>query len=238
MSKAHLSKQVTMDKHFNPRGTHIRSALLGATGGLVTVASILLGVSGADFDKHEAVLVGSTTLIGGTLAAGFSEYLSVASQRDSENYDIKREVDDHATEEGRQHELLELIQVYERKGLSFSLAQQVAQQLTDKDSICAHILDELRLDPDHLSNPYHAAALSTITFAAGGAIPFLATIFIYSLHWRMISCVIATTVGLVCAGGAGALLGGAHVFFGVLRTTALGWVCLGATFGIGKAVST
>ena len=238
MTTPKLERQVTMDKHFNPRGDSIRSALLGAISGLITVASVLIGVSGADAHKHEVILIGATTLIAGTLAAGFGEYLSVASQRDSEDYDIKREIEDHATQEGRDHELLELQHVYELKGLHSTLAFQVAQQLTEKDAIRAHIDDELRLNPDRLSDPFRAAVISTVTFAAGGSLPFLATIFVHTVRWRIVSCVCATTAGLLIAGGAGAMLGGAGVLYGVARTTVFGWICLGATFGIGKAIGT
>lgn len=231
-----LARTVTRDTHFNPRGDFIRSALLGATNGLVVVASVILGVEGADVNKHQVILVGTTTLIGGMLAAAFSEYLSVASQRDSERYDIKREIEDHKTEEGRQHELKELEQVYIERGMSPALAATVAIELSEKDAIGTHIRDELGLDPNRLSHPYKAAGISGATFLAGGLLPFLSSIFIRHQLWRPISCVIATSVGLVISGTTAAHFGGANVLLGLVRTTVTGWCALGITYGVGRAI--
>lgn len=229
---------VPADTHFNPRGDAIRSCILGATNGLVAVGSTLLGVGGGDLSLHATVLIGSSVLVGGTLAAAFSEYVSVASQHDSEVYDIRREVADHATEEGRQHEVLELRDVYIRWGMSAQTATQAARELSGKEAIRAHIRDELGLNPDRLSNPYQAAALTSITFVGGGVVPFLATIFIQHLVWRLVSCIAASTVGLVASGLAAAHFGGANRIVGCVRTTFLGWGVLGVTYGVGRAIGT
>lgn len=229
-----MERSVTRDRHFNPRGDSIHSALGGAAGGIIVVGSVLLGVAGEDVRYHTVLVVGVTTLIGGLLAAGFGEFVSVASQRDSETSDIHREVQDHLTEEGRAHELLELTDVYVKRGLSPPLAEQVAVELTAKDSIRAHIRDELGLNPDKLSNSWKSGLLATLGFTVGGAFPLLGSVFIHDGTWRIVGCVLSSSVGLLGVGAAAARAGGANMLLGAFRVMVFGWVPIAAGYGVGR----
>ena len=229
-----LQRTVTKDRHYNPRGDSICATIRGGASGIIVVGTVLLGVAGEDVRFHTVLVVGVTTLIAGILASFFGEFVSVASQRDSENHDIRRELKDHSTEEGRQHELLELRDVYVERGLNPALAQQVAIELTEKDCIGAHVRDELGLQLTDLSNPWKAALLTTAGFAVGGAFPLLGSLFIHSGTWRIVGCVLSSSVGLLGVGATAARAGGANTVLGALRVMVFGWVPIAAGYGVGR----
>lgn len=223
--------------HYSQRAPWLRAAVLGANDGLTSMAGLLMGFGAAGVSTKTLVLAGVSGLVSGALSMCIGELISVWSARDSERADIAKEVAmQNSGPEARAHELAELTQIYVDRGLTDSLAQSVAKQLTEKDVIRAHARDELGLDLDNLANPYTAALASGISFAFAGAIPVLAGVFVKSYSRRLASIVSSTAAGLVVFGAAGALLGGANIVTGSLRVLAGGTVAMAITFGVGKAI--
>ena len=138
----------------------------------------------------------------------------------------------------RQHELEELAAIYQSRGISKTLAKQVAIELTEKDVIRAHARDELGIDIDDLANPLQACIASAFAFCIGAGIPLLAAAFIKGSAMRILSLILSSTAGLGVFGGLGAWLGGANVFKGAARVILGGWIALGITYGIGRAFGT
>eukprot|EP00891_Asterochloris_glomerata_P009038 jgi/Astpho2/9038/Aster-02700 len=221
--------------HYSQRAPWLRAGVLGANDGLVSVASLMMGVEGGSSALHSVVLAGLAGLVGGALSMAVGEYISVASQRDTEQADIEKERQQQANgPEARQHELEELAEIYEQRGLSKPLAHQVAVELTNKDVIRAHARDELGIDIDELANPLQASLASMASFVIGAGIPLLAAAFIHEAKWRLISLSISSTAALIVFGAIGAGLGGANLFMGGLRVMLGGWLALGITYGIGR----
>ncbi|KAK9828808.1 hypothetical protein WJX72_002170 [[Myrmecia] bisecta] len=185
---------------------------------------------------HTLVLAGVAGLVGGALSMACGEYISVSSQRDAEEADVEKERKEQAKgPQARLHELEELAQIYENRGLSPGLARQVAVELTEKDVIKAHARDELGIDLDDMSNPAQAAIGSALSFTVGAGIPLLASAFIQDYRYRLISLVLASTAALAFFGSLGAVLGGASTLKGGARVVVGGWLAMGITYGIGRA---
>lgn len=222
-------------EHYSNRAPWLRAAVLGANDGLVSVASIMLGVSGGSKDKHTLILSGLSALVAGAMSMAAGEYISVASQRDTEQADIDKER--AAQESGpavRQMELDELTQVYIDRGLDESLARQVAVALTEKDAVRAHARDELGIDMDDLVSPWQAAISSFLCFTVGGGVPLLSALFLTDPKIRMIVVSIASTFALLVFGAVGAWLGGAHRVKAAFRVLLGGWIAFVLTYGVGK----
>ncbi|DBB00345.1 TPA: hypothetical protein ACH3X3_011749 [Trebouxia sp. C0006] len=223
-------------EHYSQRAPWLRAGVLGANDGLVSVASLMIGVGGGSSALHIMILAGLAGLVGGALSMAVGEYISVASQKDSEKADIEKEKQMQAKgPAARQHELEELAAIYESRGLSQALAKQVATELTEKDVIRAHARDELGIDLDELSNPLQACLASAFSFCIGAGIPLLAAAFITTHVMRIVSLVLATTAALTAFGALGAGLGGANMLRGAARVILGGWIALGITYGIGRA---
>lgn len=223
-------------QHFSQRAPWLRAGVLGANDGLVSVASLMIGVGGGSSALHIMILAGLAGLVGGALSMAVGEYISVASQKDAEQADIEKEKQMQAKgPAARQHELEELAAIYESRGLSKALAKQVAIEFTEKDVIRAHARDELGIDIDDLANPLQACVASAFAFCIGAGIPLLAASFITNHAMRIMSLVLATTVALTSFGMLGAWLGGANRFKGAARVVFGGWIALGITYGIGRA---
>ncbi|KAL3154742.1 hypothetical protein ABBQ38_011290 [Trebouxia sp. C0009 RCD-2024] len=227
-----------MDKyhqHYSDRAPWLRAAVLGANDGLVSVASIMLGVSGGSRDKHTLILSGLSALVAGAMSMAAGEYISVASQRDTEQADVDKER--RAQESGpaiRQQELEELTQIYVERGLTDRLAREVAVALTEKDAVRAHARDELGIDMDDLVSPWQAAISSLVCFGIGGGVPLLSAIFITDPKTRIIFVSLASTVALMVFGAVGAWLGGAHRLKAAFRVLLGGWIAFVLTYGVGK----
>jgi len=226
-------------QHFSHRAPWLRAFVLGANDGLVSVASLMLGVGAASSGPEalQAMRVsGVAGLVAGALSMAVGEYISVSSQRDAEEADVEKERLEQAKgPDARRRELEELAGIYERRGVSAATARQVARELTERDVIRAHARDELGIDLDALANPWQASAASAGAFSVGAGVPLLAGCFVLDRAARIGAVAAVTTVMLLLIGGVGARLGGARVWRGSLRVLVGGWLAMGATFAIGTA---
>lgn len=222
--KAHL------ESHAVDRIGWLRAAVLGANDGLVSTASLIVGVAAASPDKGTVLVAGTAALVAGAMSMAAGEYVSVSSQADAEKADLIRERRELAEEPAS--ELEELTTNYVRRGLDPSLARQVVEQLTARDALAAHARDELHITDMTAARPLQAAITSALTFAAG-ALPPLGVVLIAppeSLGWTVS---IASLAFLAALGALGAKIGKAEVLRGVLRVTFWGAVAMAVTAGIG-----
>ena len=302
--------------HYSHRAPWLRAAVLGANDGLVSTASLMLGVGGGTESLRALVLAGVAGLVAGALSMAVGEYISVSSQRDAEEVRMGRErgyggrerwrkrgrkeekkkkkkkraffffffplstptstrakggasggensnpinlslfllhalsllpspihrqadVEKERREQekgpaARAHELAELAEIYEGRGLSKDLAMAVAKQLTERDVIRAHARDELGIDLDDMSNPLQAAFASSASFTVGAAVPLLASAFVQPEAPRLASLVAASLLTLGALGATGAALGGAPKWKGSLRVLLGGGMAMAITYGIGR----
>lgn len=222
-------------EHFSHRAPVLRALVLGANDGLVSVASLMAGIGGANDDLRAMQLAGIAGLVGGALSMACGEYISVSSQKDAEEADIEKERQEQLKgPEAKAREFEELVAIYISRGLSEPLARQVAHELTESDVIRAHARDELGIDIDDLANPLQASVASACAFSLGAAVPLLTGAFIPDPFTRLIAVLCAATLGLAVFGGSGAWLGGASVGKGAMRVLVGGWLAISATYGIGK----
>jgi len=234
--KAHLTLEEDEHQHYSQRAPWLRAGVLGALDGLVSVASLMIGVGGGSSALHVMILAGLAGLVGGALSMAVGEYISVSSQRDAEMADIAKERAEQAKGPTAQaHELDELTKIYEDRGITPLLARKVAEELTAKDVIAAHARDELGIDLEELSSPLKAAVASGFAFLVGAGLPLLAGSFLHSYIKRLIAIVIVSTAGMAGFGVAGAVLGGANIYRGGGRVVIGGWIAMGITYGIGRA---
>lgn len=222
--------------HYSHRAPWLRAFVLGANDGLVSVASLMLGVGAASTDLRTMQLSGVAGLVAGALSMACGEYISVASQKDAEEADIEKErAEQRKGPEAQQRELEELTQIYIDRGLSPGLARQVAEELTAKDVVRAHARDELGIDLDELANPIQASLTSALAFSLGAGLPLASAAFIADAMLRVYIVIAATTVSLLLFGGLGAWLGGAKLWKGALRVLVGGWLAMAITYAIGLA---
>ncbi|HEY7811832.1 MAG TPA: VIT family protein, partial [Nakamurella sp.] len=199
----------------------LRAGVLGANDGIVSTAAIVLGVAGATNNRGSIILSGLIGMMAGAMSMAAGEYVSVSTQRDTEKAVLDRERRELA--ETPDEELDELAGLYEAKGLEPGLAKKVAVQLTAKDALRAHAEAELGLDPDELTNPWHAAGASFLAFVVGASIPLLG-IVIAPAAWVT---VLAVAVALAVTGSVSARLGSAPALRAVLRNVAGGLLAMG-----------
>jgi len=193
--------------HRSHRGGWLRAVVLGANDGIVSTASLVLGVAAADATPRAVVTAGIAGLVGGSLSMAVGEYVSVSSQRDVEKGDIARERAELVSEPER--ELEELTSIYAAKGLTRELAREVASALTAKDALAVHALEELNIDVSALARPVQAAGSSALSFALGAALP-LAAICLSPEGLQSGVTLGAATAALGILGGWSARLGGAQ----------------------------
>ena len=211
----------------------LRAGVLGANDGIVSVAALVVGVAAATTDSAVILLTATAALVAGAISMALGEYVSVSSQRDSEKALIAKEKAELLNEP--EAELIELAEIYARKGLSTETALQVATELTAHDALGAHLEAELHITEEHLTNPLHAALSSAIAFVVGAAIP-LVTILLSPVEWRIGATFISVLVALALTGGLGAYIGGSQMPRAILRVTIGGAAALAITFGIGKLI--
>ncbi|MCB9689370.1 MAG: VIT family protein [Alphaproteobacteria bacterium] len=216
--------------HKSHRGGWLRAAVLGANDGIVSTASLVLGVAAADGGTSAVLTAGVAGLVGGALSMAAGEFVSVSSQRDVEEADLAREREELRTIP--QIELDELTGIFADKGLPEDLARQVAVVLTEKDALAAHAREELNIDPDDLARPWQAAWTSALSFAVGAALPLLAIVLAPGGSGPLVTLV-AATAALGVLGGWSARLGGAPVRPAVVRVVVGGLLAMGLTMGIG-----
>jgi vacuolar iron transporter family protein len=208
----------------------LRAGVLGANDGIVSVAGLVVGVAGATTSRAAILTAGVASLVAGALSMAGGEYVSVSTQRDTERAALeleKRELREMPEEEQR-----ELAQIYEDKGLSTGLAEEVARELTEKDALRAHADAELQIDPDNLTSPWQAAWASLVSFTVGALIPLLAIGFPPTTA-RVWTCGAAVLVGLVLTGWISARLGSADVRRAVLRNVGVGALTMLVTYYVG-----
>jgi VIT1/CCC1 family predicted Fe2+/Mn2+ transporter len=215
------------------RSNWLRAAVLGANDGILSVASLILGVAGSGASRHAVITAGVAALVAGALSMAAGEYVSVSSQRDTENADVSLER--HELEQNPEAELRELAEIYEQRGLPSDLAAQVAEALTARDPLAAHIRDELGLEDDRRARPLQAAGSSALAFSSGAILPVLAAV-IFAGTLRTIATVVVTLIALAGLGFTGARIGGANELRATARVTAWGAIAMAVTYGIGAAI--
>ncbi|HEY4005569.1 MAG TPA: VIT family protein [Pseudonocardia sp.] len=208
----------------------LRAGVLGANDGIVSVAGLVVGVAGATSARGPIFTAGLAGLAAGAISMALGEYVSVSSQRDTEQAAMaleKRELRDSP-----QEELAELASIYQAKGLSAATARTVAAELTEHDALAAHVEVELGIAPGDLTSPWQAAGASAVSFVSGALLPLLA-ILLPPPAWRVPVTVLAVLVALAVAGAVSARISGADVRRAVLRVVVGGALGLAVTYGIG-----
>jgi VIT1/CCC1 family predicted Fe2+/Mn2+ transporter len=223
------------ERHLSHRAGWLRAAVLGADDGILSTASLVLGVAAAGSSRSAIVTAGIAGLVAGSMSMAAGEYVSVSSQRDVERADIALERRELAASPAA--ELAELAGIYRARGLSESLALEVAQELSTGDRLAAHVRDELGFEVDQLARPRQAALASAVSFATGAIVPLVA-IALAPASVRVVVAVLVTLVALAALGIAGARLGGAPQLPSVVRVVCWGALAMGVTMVIGALVGT
>jgi VIT1/CCC1 family predicted Fe2+/Mn2+ transporter len=216
--------------HVGTRLNWLRAAVLGANDGIVSTAGVVMGVAGATDDSGTIVLAGIAALTAGALSMGAGEYVSVSTQRDSEKSILHLE----ATElrQMPDTEERELAKMYVEKGLSQETAARVARELTEHDALRAHADIEFGIDPDNLTNPWHAAWASMLAFTVGALLPLLIVAFVPP-QTRILVTVLSVVAALALTGFASARIGLSPRLPAVLRNVGGGVLAMGVTYLIG-----
>jgi VIT1/CCC1 family predicted Fe2+/Mn2+ transporter len=224
-------KPDTPEKHFVTRTGWLRAAVLGANDGLLSVASLMVGVAGASFERSQLILTGVAGIVAGAMSMAAGEYVSVSSQADSEAADLARE--ERELTAHPEHEQRELAAIYIKRGLPKSLAVEVADALMAHDKLEAHARDELGINEHSTAKPVQASLASAASFITGGLAPLLAVIFTpAALALRVLVCV--TILALAALGLAGARAGGAPLVPAAVRVVIWGSIAMAITFAAGK----
>tara|TARA_R110000850_G_scaffold57434_5_gene134375 strand:+ start:541 stop:1230 length:690 start_codon:yes stop_codon:yes gene_type:complete len=219
------------ESHRIDRVGWLRAAVLGANDGIVSTASLVVGVAAAATSQQTILLTAFAGLVAGAMSMAAGEYVSVSSQADSEKAERAKEA--WELEHQPKAERLELISIYKNRGLTKELAEQVADQMTAHDALGTHLRDELGLTKHFSARPLQAALASALAFAAGAILPvILAALFSGQLLIWVVSG--AALVLLAALGAAGALLGGAPIWRPVVRVTFWGAAAMAATAAIGS----
>lgn len=211
----------------------LRAAVLGANDGIISTASLVVGVAAASANPADVLVAGVAGLVAGAMSMAAGEYVSVSSQADTENADLARER--HELTQTPEAELLELTQIYVARGVEPVVARQVAEQMTAKDAFGAHARDELGLSDHVVARPVQAALTSALTFTVGAAVP-LAIAFVAP---ATTTAIIVSLGSLICLAGLGATsarIGGAPILKPTLRVTFWGGFAMAATAAIGALV--
>jgi vacuolar iron transporter family protein len=223
------------ERHRSERIGWLRAAVLGADDGIVSTASLVVGVAAAGSQRHAVLLAGVAGLVAGALSMAAGEYVSVSSQADTEKADLTIEKDELAMQ--RPAEEKELANIYVQRGLDPELARTVAVQLMAHDALAAHARDELGITEQTTARPLQAAAASAATFAIGAALPLFAVIFAPLAYlWLIVSG--ASLVCLTALGALAARTGGASPWIGGGRVAFWGAMAMAVTAIIGKLFGT
>lgn len=231
-SQTHLEPQ---RESINQRLNWLRAGVLGANDGIVSVAGIVVGVAGASVSQAAIGLAGLAGLVAGALSMAAGEYVSVSTQRDTEEALIEKEKHELATMP--EAELDELTAIYQQKGLSAPLARQVAEELTAKDALEAHLDVELNIDADDLTNPWVASLASALSFTVGALLPLL-MIILTPEAVRIPLTFLSVLIALVITGAVSARLGGAPAPRAMLRNVLGGAAAMAITYLIGRMAGT
>ncbi len=223
------------ESHLVTRIGWLRAAVLGANDGIVSTASLIVGVAAAAVTQNDVLIAGIAGLVAGAMSMAAGEYVSVSSQSDTEQADLSRERKELS--DNPAFELDELADIYVKRGLEPELARQVAQQLMAKDALTAHARDELGISEITTARPVQAALTSAATFSVGAAMPLL--MVLVSPANAVVPIVSAASLGfLALLGALGAKTGGANVLRATFRVTFWGALAMALTAGIGKLFGT
>jgi VIT1/CCC1 family predicted Fe2+/Mn2+ transporter len=218
------------ERHRTERIGWLRAAVLGANDGIVSTASLVVGVAAANATSSDILVAGVAGLVAGAMSMAAGEYVSVSSQADTEKADLDRERKELAADGTSERN--ELASIYVSRGLEVALARQVAEQLMAHDALSAHARDELGISDSSIARPVHAALASAGTFALGAAMP-LSTVLVVPTN-KLIPVVVGTSILLLALlGGFGAHVGGAPVIKAALRVTFWGALAMALTAGVG-----
>ncbi|NQX23671.1 VIT family protein [Curtobacterium sp. VKM Ac-2852] len=213
----------------------LRAGVLGANDGIVSTASIVVGVASASSSVPAIATAGIAALVGGAVSMALGEYVSVSSQKDSQQSLIEQErrelADDPAAE------LEELTQLWQGRGLRRATAEQVASELTERDALAAHRTTELGIDEDEVVSPWHAAFASAAAFSIGALLPLLA-ILLFPEAIRVPATFVVVLLALALTGATGARIGGGSLRRATARVVVGGALALAATFAIGSLLGT
>ncbi len=219
-----------MGDHVGTRLNWLRAAVLGANDGIVSTAGVVMGVAAATDDSGVIVIAGIAALTAGALSMGAGEYVSVSTQRDSEKALLALEA--RELERMPETEQRELAKMYQDKGLSSATAARVAQELTDHDALRAHADIEFGIDPDNLTNPWHAAWASMLAFTVGALLPLLVVALVPD-SVRILVTVLSVVAALALTGFVSARIGYSPRLPAVVRNVSGGLLAMGVTYLIG-----
>lgn len=219
------------ERHRTDRIGWLRAAVLGANDGIVSTASLVVGVAAAESQRSNVLVAGVAGLVAGAMSMAAGEYVSVSSQADTEEADLEKERRELRADEKGERE--ELAQIYVGRGIELSLARQVAVQLMEHDALGAHARDELGISETMSAQPVQAALASAASFAVGAAMPLLTVVLVPET--RLIPYVSGTSlVFLVLLGAFAARAGGAHAGRGAFRVAFWGALAMAITAGVGS----
>jgi VIT1/CCC1 family predicted Fe2+/Mn2+ transporter len=221
--------------HVIDRVNWLRAAVLGANDGIISTASLIVGVAAATALKEDMIIAGVAGLVAGAMSMAAGEYVSVSAQSDSEAAELERER--RELRDYPEAELTELAEIYQARGLDADLAKQVAEQLTEHDALGAHMRDELNITEVTAARPVQAAFASAISFAVGAAFPLIVAI-LAPAGSEIIAVGIATVLTLATLGGLGAKAGGSGIVKGATRVVFWGVLAMAATAVVGSLFGT
>jgi len=228
-------RPVHIERHRTERIGWLRAAVLGANDGIVSTASLIVGVAAAKASSSDILIAAVAGLVAGAMSMAAGEYVSVSSQSDTERADLERERKELATDGLNEH--AELAAIYTKRGLSEDLAKQVATQLMAHDALGAHARDELGISEITTARPIQAAFASAATFVVGAALPVVTVVV--TPRVSLIPVVVgASILFLATLGGFGSFAGGAPILKGALRVTFWGALAMGLTAGVGAMFGT
>ncbi len=231
MNRLRLHKEIHRSQHIG----WLRAAVLGANDGIVSTASLILGVAAANSSSEAILLTGVAGLVAGAMSMAAGEYVSVSSQADTEGADLLKER--HELESNIEFEREELAHIYVGRGLKPELAKEVAKQLMDYDALGSHARDELGITEELSARPIQAAFASAGAFSAGAALPLVMVLL--SSTQNLIAIVSVTSlIFLVSLGVLAAYVGGANLFKGAIRVGFWGAFAMAATAGVGALFGT
>ncbi len=220
-----------LEDHYVHRSNWLRAAVLGANDGILSMASLTAGVAAASVSRETVVLASLAGLVAGALSMAAGEYVSVSSQTDIEDADIKREKIE--LQEKPEEELELLTQIYESRGLKRDTARQVALEMTNNDPLAAHVRDELGIIDQNKANPIQAAFSSLLSFVVGGLLPLLVALFapMENMEFMIYG---SSILFLVILGFVSARAGGAKPIKPILRLVLWGTLAMGITILVGN----
>lgn len=222
---------MSKEEHFVNRSRWLRASILGANDGILSTASIIIGVAAASTTREPIILAGVAGLVAGALSMAAGEYVSVSSQADLEQSDLKREAKE--LKETPEAELLELAQIYQERGLEKELSLKVAEQLTAHNALEAHARDELGINDMTHAKPIQAAFASGAAFIFGGALPVVVAFFV-PVHQMVYLQYMFAMIFLIVLGIFAAKTGGSNVTKAIIRITFWGTIAMGITAFIGS----